>query len=43
VRWVRQHLMLEVEESALQANPQALSSSFNLEYCYTFPSLVLRN
>jgi hypothetical protein len=43
IRWVRQHLTLELKESALQAYQQALCSSLNLEYCYTFPSLVLRN
>src|SRR5207237_920486 len=43
VRWVRQHLSLAVEEAALRAYEQALCSSLNLEYCYTFDALVQRN
>ncbi len=43
MRWIRQHLSLEVEEAALLAYEQAINSITNLDYCYTFDPLLQRN
>lgn len=43
MRYVRQHLTQSVSEAEIKAYLQKLNETEALEYCYTFPDLVLRN